>query len=347
MAGYLLLGIYEEPAPAADAVERIRRLGVPENRITIMSAFPIRSTVLGRRHGHSRLSLITIVGALLGALTALALVAGTPLLYPVPVGGQPLWPIPPQLIILFEMTMLGTMWATFIGMLLLGRFPVYGDTVKDARIGSGHIGVSVETDQTRADRAEAAFKDTGAIDVQRMPARQQIDLTRWWLWLLTVVLILGVASILGGLVAYDVIKVPWFDQMKNQVSTAYEQGPRKAAPQNAAPIQGPVLINETTPATQPIPPTANSLQSGQILYGETCALCHGQTGEGNGPIGGFMVAGGSPAPFNLTSPEVQSLTDQQIFVVITNGFGTMPSLLENLTVPERWDVVNWVRTLKK
>jgi mono/diheme cytochrome c family protein len=347
MAGYLLLGIFEEPAPAADAIERIRRLGVPENRITVMSAFPIRSAALGRRHGQSRLSLVTLTGTVLGALTALALVGGTPLLYPVPVGGQPLWPIPPQLIILFELTMLGTMWATFIGLFLLGRFPVYGDPVNDPRISAGSIGVSVEADQSRADRAEQALVATGAIDVKRMPARKQIDLTRWWLWLLSIALFLGVAGIFGGLLAYDIIKVPWFDQMQNQVSTAYEQGPRKVAPAEAAPIQGAALINDTTPGTQPIPANANSLQRGQILFNENCALCHGQSGEGNGPISGFLVAGGSPQPFNLTSSEVQSLSDQQIFVVISNGFGTMPTLRENLTVSERWDVVNWVRTLKK
>jgi mono/diheme cytochrome c family protein len=34
-------------------------------------------------------------------------------------------------------------------------------------------------------------------------------------------------------------------------------------------------------------------------------------------------------------------------MVITNGMpGAMPALNENLTVRERWDVVNFIRTLK-
>ena len=200
----------------------------------------------------------------------------------------------------------------------------------------------MEADDQRVERAEQALKDTGALDVQRSPARVQNDTRRWWLWLLTVGLILGVLGLAGGLVAYDILKIPWFSQMQNQISTAYEQGPRLAAPAQAAPIQGPVLINDQ-PASQPIAADANSLQRGQILFSMHCALCHNQTGDGTGPVGGFF----NPKPADLTSSAVQQLSDNQIFVVITNGFGVMPSIHEDLTPSERWDVVNWVRTLKR
>jgi mono/diheme cytochrome c family protein len=33
--------------------------------------------------------------------------------------------------------------------------------------------------------------------------------------------------------------------------------------------------------------------------------------------------------------------------VITQGRGAMPSISENLDVADRWDVINFVRTLKK
>ena len=55
----------------------------------------------------------------------------------------------------------------------------------------------------------------------------------------------------------------------------------------------------------------------------------------------------NPKPFDLTSAEVQALSDQKIFTVISRGFGIMPPLHENLDAEQRWDVVNWVRTLKK
>jgi mono/diheme cytochrome c family protein len=56
----------------------------------------------------------------------------------------------------------------------------------------------------------------------------------------------------------------------------------------------------------------------------------------------------SKKPANLTGPLVQSLSDGAIFLVISGGKpGAMPALNENLTVRERWDVVNYVRTLQK
>jgi len=51
-------------------------------------------------------------------------------------------------------------------------------------------------------------------------------------------------------------------------------------------------------------------------------------------------------PANLTSPIVQSKSDGSIFLTVTNGVeGKMPALNENLLVPDRWDLVNFIRTL--
>ncbi len=347
MAGSILLGIYDDIEPAVEALDCMRRLGVPENRVSVMSAYPIRGEVLGRHSDHGTLPIYTIVGALLGAVTAFLLVGGTQILYPIRQGGQPLWPIPPQFIILFECTMLGLMWATFIGFVLVNRLPTYGNPVNDPRIQAGYIGVVVELKNGRGDNAESMLRDAGALEVKRLPARKQVDLSKWWLWLFTVALILGVAGLAGGLVAYDYLKIPWFSQMQNQISVAYEQGPRLAAPAEAAPVQGPALINDNTPGTMPVAVSQDSLQRGQVLFGMHCQLCHGAAGEGNGPVGGFLVANGGKQPANLTGADIKSLSDNQIFIVITNGFGTMPSIRENVTVEERWDVVNWVRALQK
>jgi mono/diheme cytochrome c family protein len=87
-----------------------------------------------------------------------------------------------------------------------------------------------------------------------------------------------------------------------------------------------------------------SIARGKELFTINCAMCHGATGEGNGPVAAFLI---NFKPANLTSPLVQSKSDGTIFLTISNGLeGRMPPLNENLTVPERWDVVNYVRTLK-
>jgi mono/diheme cytochrome c family protein len=97
------------------------------------------------------------------------------------------------------------------------------------------------------------------------------------------------------------------------------------------------------PATEPVAPTADSLQRGKVLFGINCVVCHGPEGRGDGTLGGFFA----PKPFDLTSDAVQELPDSEIFLVITQGRDPMPSLAENLSPEERWDVVNFVRSLKK
>ena len=342
MANYLVLGLFEEVSSAAAAIEGVRRIGVPDNRVSVMSGTPIRSKLLGRRPARNWLGLMSLLGALLGLGAAVTLLVGAPLLYPMYQGGQPLIPIPPSIIITFELTMMGTMWVTFGGFWLLNRFPRFGRPVYDPRITAGMIGVLVEADEGRAGRVVDLFKNGNAADVQRVGARPQIDNRAWGRWLAVVGVLLGLVLIIAPLFVYDVIRIPFGTQMDDQASVPYDGGPRLAAPANSVPIQGPVFVSDQ-PATQPVPANPNSLQRGQVLFDINCALCHGPKGDGNGRLSGFFTS----KPFDLTGAPVQALSDQQIFTVISKGFGVMPPLHENLDVEQRWDVVDWVRNLKK
>ncbi|MCQ3936179.1 MAG: hypothetical protein DPW18_03925 [Chloroflexi bacterium] len=86
-------------------------------------------------------------------------------------------------------------------------------------------------------------------------------------------------------------------------------------------------------------------------------MCHGADGRGTGTIAAFLV---KKKPADLTSAAVQAKSDGSWFLTISNGIfnpnnslfpdvefsGQMPPLSENLTVRERWDIVNFLRTLK-
>ena len=121
MAAVQLLGLFHEATPTADTLDQLRKLGVPDEKITVMSGMPYRAEMLGRPRPRERLARVALLGAALGLATALFLTAGIFLLYPLHVGGQPLVPIPPSMIVLFEVAMLGTMWATFFGFVSSNR----------------------------------------------------------------------------------------------------------------------------------------------------------------------------------------------------------------------------------
>ncbi|HSR32994.1 MAG TPA: quinol:electron acceptor oxidoreductase subunit ActD [Anaerolineae bacterium] len=341
MANRSVLGLFHEATSTADTIDRLRELGVQEDAITVMSGVPYTPEMLGRRPVYERLAPIALIGAVGGFLAALFLTVVTPHLYEIPVGGQPLVSVPPSIIIIFEFTMLGTLLATFGGLLAEIAFPSVGRQDYDPRITEGHIGVLAVVDEALVEQVQSALEETGAhhlkvAEADAPPGR------RTWQRLALVGGFAVVPTVIGLLFAYSVLVIPLPNQMVNQPSVAYEQGPRLAAPLAAVPVQGPILI-AGQPASESVPASADSVQRGGVLFDVNCAMCHGQDGGGRGRLSGYFT----PPPADLTSERVQALSDQQIFLVLTNGWGLMPSMAENLTPVERWDVINHVRSLKK
>jgi mono/diheme cytochrome c family protein len=161
------------------------------------------------------------------------------------------------------------------------------------------------------------------------------------------VVVFAVLAVLGGIVllfSYDVIKLDWISFMEIQPSYRPMEDPRPV-PVRSIPIEGPITIPGMGAPENPMTADDASITRGRELYAINCKMCHGDTGEGTGPVAAFLI---HFKPANLTSDVVQSKSDGSIFLTITDGLeGRMPPLNENLTVSERWDVVNFVRTLKK
>jgi len=92
-------------------------------------------------------------------------------------------------------------------------------------------------------------------------------------------------------------------------------------------------------------PTTDKDQSvlrGKKLFRSRCAVCHGRTGLGDGPGGKALV----PQPESLLTPLVQNQTDGEIFWKISNGRNDMIKWEPILSEQQRWDLVNFIRTLK-
>ncbi len=157
--------------------------------------------------------------------------------------------------------------------------------------------------------------------------------------------IVTVPLLLGLVFTYDIIKINWPSNMEDQIAVEYQQGPRKAAPAEAIRFDGPSEPKAGVPEN-PVPADQVSLERGRILFDRNCALCHGARGQGDGPITRYW----NPQmrkPANLTEARMKTMSDGTVYITISNGFGTMPPLRENLNVRERWDVVNFVKTLSQ
>ncbi|MFN2151900.1 MAG: c-type cytochrome [Anaerolineales bacterium] len=151
-----------------------------------------------------------------------------------------------------------------------------------------------------------------------------------------------VALVFLGLWAYDVVKIDFISFMEIQPSFDVQEQPLPV-PARSVPIEGPAFIPNMGAPTNPVPADDVSISRGQTLFSINCVMCHGSNGEGNGQLAALIAN----KPANLTSIITQSKTDGALFLTITNGVeGKMPPMVENLTVRDRWDVINYIRTLK-
>lgn len=142
--------------------------------------------------------------------------------------------------------------------------------------------------------------------------------------------------------AYDVIKIDFISFMEVQPSFDAQEEPLPV-PSRSIPVDGPAFIPNMGAPENPVEADDVSLERGRTLFTINCIMCHGQTGEGNGQIAALLAN----KPANLTSIITQSKSDGILFTTITNGVeGRMPPMVENLTVRDRWDVINYIRTLE-
>ena len=81
--------------------------------------------------------------------------------------------------------------------------------------------------------------------------------------------------------------------------------------------------------------------TGADLYKTKCASCHGATGAGDTPMGTKLKLK------DLSSPEVQKLSDEELATVMEKGKKPMPAYEGKLTKEQIQELVKYIRTLKK
>ena len=91
----------------------------------------------------------------------------------------------------------------------------------------------------------------------------------------------------------------------------------------------------------PVAADARSLAAGKVIYDKECLSCHGAKGKGDG----LAVKDLERKPGDLSAPEVLAESDGELFWRITTGNKPMASFEKTLTDEQRWDSVNYIRTL--
>ena len=92
----------------------------------------------------------------------------------------------------------------------------------------------------------------------------------------------------------------------------------------------------------PLEITDEVMEMGQKKYDIFCAVCHGQTGNGNGITKQYGMA----ATPSYHDARIREMAEGEIFNTITNGKNLMGAYGPVLNPRERWAVIAYVRALQ-
>ena len=100
----------------------------------------------------------------------------------------------------------------------------------------------------------------------------------------------------------------------------------------------------TSKKTNPIPKTKKSVARGKKLYLTNCAKCHGLRGNGYGTAAHAIMTW----PRQLFAwNKTDSATDGYLFQFITYGSTDMPPWGLILNEDERWNLINYIKSMPK
>jgi len=91
----------------------------------------------------------------------------------------------------------------------------------------------------------------------------------------------------------------------------------------------------------PFEPTEENIARGQLVFNNYCAVCHGTTGAGDGPL-----IPKYPNPPGYNTEKSKALADGNMFHVITLGRNNMPSHAPLVSFEDRWRVILYIRKLQ-
>ncbi len=151
----------------ADALGKLHELGIGDDDISVISGVPYSEKILGRPMRWTRVPQIGMAGAFVGFCIAMLLNWGTPALYTLRVGGQPVFPIPTSVVLVFELTMLGLLLSTFLGVFVEMISPSYGPQGYHPKVSDGHIAILFTCPPDQDRKMHSALAELGADLVHR------------------------------------------------------------------------------------------------------------------------------------------------------------------------------------
>ncbi|MBL8862942.1 MAG: DUF3341 domain-containing protein [Planctomycetes bacterium] len=373
---HALVAEFDDVASITSAARRARESGY--TRFEVYSPFPIHGIERAMGLRATRLPWLVLGAGLTGLACAFLLQWWTNAVdYPFRISGKPLFGVPANVPIAFEVTVLFAAFTAFFGMLILNRLPQHHHPIFESerfrRATDDGFFLAIEADDPRFEpRLTRGFLDGLAprsIEECREAAPSH-GVPAW----IKAAIAATVAALLvppAWIVAarfQDSARPPFhlvhdMDAQARHVGQSanphFEDG-RAMRPD----VEGTVAFGEWRDdarlatgkdgeswcASIPLDVDAQLLARGRERYGIFCAPCHGLSGYGDGLVAQRASDLQEPTwvpPSSLHDPVVRGRSVGQLYDVVRNGARTMPAYAAQIPVQDSWAIVAYVRALQR
>jgi len=377
-----LLAEFAGPEALVAAAEKVRDAGY--RRWDAHSPYPVHGIERAMGIRPTLLPWLVLGAGVAGAAVALLLQWWTNAVdYPVISSAKPLFSLPANIPIAFELIVLFSAFAAFGGALVLSRLPQFWHPVFSAerfrRATTDAFFLSIEATDPQFDLAGTgqllASLGATAVEACHEPAAGR-KVPR------ALYVALAVAALLAVLPPLWIARARATTSEKPRIHPIQDMDfqPRYQS-QAASPlfadgramrpnVAGAIAVGQLDAddhfyrgqlggkwaTTFPIPVTREAVERGRQRFNVYCAPCHGLAAEGDGMIArraAERITGEQPgfatwvAPRSLHTPAVVEQPVGQVFNTITNGLNTMPAYAAQIPVEDRWKIVLYERALQR
>ena len=163
-----IYALYPDPASAQRAVNGLYAAGIAEGDVIVMSGEPFEEQPFAQRDKATWLWYIACLGGLIGLVFSAWLTRMTELAWPLQTGNMPIVAWWPNLIVIFELTMLGAILATVLTLFITAKLPGRLPKLYDPDVTNGKILVGVENPSAATVPAlERALMAGGGAELKR------------------------------------------------------------------------------------------------------------------------------------------------------------------------------------
>ena len=155
-----VMGLFPDEQKTASTIEAMREYPWKVDRV--LSPFPSHKIFAALRLKKSPVGWFTLVGGIVGFFTGFSLAIYTAIEWKLIVWGKPIIAWIPFVIVGFEFTILFSVFANVLGLIVLGGLPDYQGLKRyDPRCSGEHFGIVATCDQGEQDKVVEFFREQG------------------------------------------------------------------------------------------------------------------------------------------------------------------------------------------